>query len=50
MRQWNRVARMGQKKKALKISTWNQVRKRQQRISALQDNIQMDLSGKKYEK
>jgi hypothetical protein len=49
-RQWNHVARMGEKKKAKKISTWNRVRKRQLRISTLQDNIQMDLNGKKYEK
>jgi hypothetical protein len=38
---------MGEKKKPLKISTWNPVRKRQLRISTLEDNIQMGLNKKK---
>jgi len=46
MRQWKHVARMEEKNKALKISTWNRLRKRQLRISTLEDNIQMDFNGK----
>jgi hypothetical protein len=46
MRQWNRVARIEENNKALKISTRNRERKRQPRISTLEDNIQMDLNGK----
>jgi hypothetical protein len=46
MKQWNHVARMDEKNKALKISTWNRVHKRQLRISTLEDNIQMHLNGK----
>jgi hypothetical protein len=46
MKQWNHVARMAETKMALKISTWNRVCKKQLRISALEDNNQMDLNGK----
>ena len=40
----------GREKKAMKISTWNRVRKRQLRITTLEDNIKMDLNGKNYKK